>query len=183
MRKKQWPSWKLSKKWRHDFLGNKLIIRTDQRSLKYLASQKLLEGIQHKLMLKLLEFDYVIEYKKGIDNQVADALSRKYQQKEECVPADAPKVNHAISVAVPYWVTKITASYTGDDTCVKLLQELTMDPTSHPKYSLQSLVLRYKGRIYIGTIFENLSTPLPLEATLGQELPFIRSSRFSIGPF
>jgi hypothetical protein len=33
------------KKWRHYFLGNKLIIKTDQSSLKYLASQKLLEGI------------------------------------------------------------------------------------------------------------------------------------------
>jgi hypothetical protein len=48
------------KKWRHYFLGNKLIIKTDQSSLKYLASQKLLEGIQHKLMLKLLEFDFII---------------------------------------------------------------------------------------------------------------------------
>jgi hypothetical protein len=46
------------KKWRHYFLGNQLIIRTDQSSLKYLASQRLLEGIQHKLMLKLLEFDF-----------------------------------------------------------------------------------------------------------------------------
>jgi hypothetical protein len=53
------------KKWRHYLLGNQLTIRTDQRSLKYLSSQRLLEGIQHKLMLKLLEFDYLIEYKQG----------------------------------------------------------------------------------------------------------------------
>jgi hypothetical protein len=53
------------KKWRHYFLGSKLIIKTDQKSLKYLGSQRLIEGIQHKLMLKLLEFDYAIEYKKG----------------------------------------------------------------------------------------------------------------------
>jgi hypothetical protein len=45
--------------------GNKLLIRTDLQSLKYLSSQRLLEGIQHKLMLKLLEFDYKIEYNKG----------------------------------------------------------------------------------------------------------------------
>jgi hypothetical protein len=74
------------KKWRHYFLGNKLIIKTDQSSLKYLASQKLLEGIQHKLMLKLLEFDYVIEYKKGIENKVADALSRKYHEEIDSQP-------------------------------------------------------------------------------------------------
>jgi hypothetical protein len=45
------------RKWRHYLLGNKLFIKTDQKSLKYLTSQRLLEGIQHKLMLKLLEFD------------------------------------------------------------------------------------------------------------------------------
>jgi hypothetical protein len=56
------------KKWRHYFLGNKVIIKIDQRSLQYLGSQRLLEGIQHKLMLKLLEFDYCIEYKKGAEN-------------------------------------------------------------------------------------------------------------------
>ena len=66
------------KKWRHYFLGNKVIIRRDQQILKYLGSQILLEGIQHKLMLKLLEFDYLIEYKKGSDNVVADALSRQF---------------------------------------------------------------------------------------------------------
>jgi hypothetical protein len=33
------------KKWRHYFLGNKFIIKTDHINLKYLASQKLLEGI------------------------------------------------------------------------------------------------------------------------------------------
>jgi hypothetical protein len=59
-------------------VGNKLVIRTDQQSLKFLTSQRLLEGVQHKLMLKLLEYDYSIEYKKGSDNTVADALSRRW---------------------------------------------------------------------------------------------------------
>jgi hypothetical protein len=79
------------KKWRHYLLGNQLTIRTDQQSLKYLSSQRLLEGIQHKLMLKLLEFDYIIEYKQGSHNKVADALSRKGVTDDSCL---------AISVAV-----------------------------------------------------------------------------------
>ena len=60
-------------------MASKLIIKTDQKSLKYMSSQRQLEGIQHKLMLKLLEFDYSIEYKKGSENIAIDALSRKFQ--------------------------------------------------------------------------------------------------------
>jgi len=46
------------KKWRHYFLGSFLIIRTDHQSLKYMIDQRLAEGVQHKLLLKLLEFNY-----------------------------------------------------------------------------------------------------------------------------
>jgi hypothetical protein len=42
-----------------------------------MMSQRLSKGIQHKLLLKLLEFDYIVEYKKGKENIVADALSIK----------------------------------------------------------------------------------------------------------
>jgi hypothetical protein len=70
------------KKWRHYFLGNQVIIKTDQQALKYVGQQRLVDGIQHKLLLKLLEFDYKIEYKKGKENTVADALSRQFQDDE-----------------------------------------------------------------------------------------------------
>jgi hypothetical protein len=66
------------KHWRHYFLGSKLIIKTDQQSLKYITEQRVAEGIQHKLMLKLLEFDFSIEYKRCAENKVADALSRQF---------------------------------------------------------------------------------------------------------
>jgi hypothetical protein len=40
-------------------------------------TQRLTKGIQQKLLMKLLEFDYTSEYKKGKENIVVDALSRK----------------------------------------------------------------------------------------------------------
>lgn len=64
------------KKWKHYFLATSLVIRTDQESLKYIQEQKLTEGIQHKLLLKLLGYNFTVEYKKGKENRAADALSR-----------------------------------------------------------------------------------------------------------
>jgi hypothetical protein len=131
-------------KWRHYFLGNKLIIKTDQKILQCLGSQRLLEGIQHKLMLKLLEFDFSIKYKKGVDNNAADALSRQFQDStsDTCFP---------LSVLVPAWMSDVEASYTLDDHCLKLLQELALNNDSHPNFTFHSGILRYKGRIYIGS--------------------------------
>ena len=92
-------------------------------------------------MLKLLEFDYTIEYKKGKENAAADALSRKFVEEDSC---------QAVSIAVPIWLQEVTTSYHSDKNCSKLLQELALDPQSNPGFSLQSGILRYKGRIYIG---------------------------------
>jgi hypothetical protein len=130
------------RKWRHYLLGNKLIIRTDQRSLKYLSSQKLLEGIQHKLMLKLLEFDFSIEYKQGKANTVADALSRKHS-----TPSDTCL---AITAAVPSWMNDVESTYLQDNKCMQLLQELAINPASHTNFTLSFGILRYKNRIVIG---------------------------------
>ena len=131
------------KKWRHYLLGNQVIIRTDQQSLKYLTSQRLLEGMQHKLMLKLLEFNYIIEYKKGAENSVADALSRRFQDTE-------PDSCHATSHAIPVWMTDVAATYDDDQACLKLLQELAVNATSNNTFSLHDGIIRYKGRIYVG---------------------------------
>ena len=52
------------KQWKHYFLASSVIIKTDQQSLKYIQEQKLTKGIQHKLMVKLLGYNYTVEYKK-----------------------------------------------------------------------------------------------------------------------
>src|SRR4051812_27257666 len=46
------------KKWRHYMLGSKLIITTDHQSLRFMNEQRVTTTMQHKLLLKLLEFDY-----------------------------------------------------------------------------------------------------------------------------
>jgi transposase InsO family protein/ribosomal protein L21E len=132
------------KRWRHYFLGSKLVIKTDQQSLKFITDQRIAEGVQHKLMLKLLEFDFSIEYKKGKENVVADALSRKFWQLS------------AISSATPVWIRDITASYLQDPQVKSVLEQCLVTPTTPPPhYSVKAGVLRYKGRIVVGN-----NTPL-----------------------
>jgi hypothetical protein len=64
-------------KWRPYLLGQSFVVRTDQQSLKFLLEQKVGTPFQQKWITKLLGYDFVVEYKKGAENRVADALSRK----------------------------------------------------------------------------------------------------------
>jgi hypothetical protein len=101
-------------------------------------------------MLKLLEFNYTIEYKKGSENTVADALSRKYQSNDELSSSVIPETCTAISTAIPSWMTEVSASYVDDPACTKLIEELSVRPDSKPRYTFRGGILRYKGRLYVG---------------------------------
>jgi hypothetical protein len=92
------------KKWKHYFASTSLIIRTYQQSLKYIQEQRLVEGIQHKLLIKLLGLNYTVEYKEGRTNKVADALSRATHSHQVL----------AISTIIPKWIEQVLLSYNGD---------------------------------------------------------------------
>ncbi|KAK2966767.1 hypothetical protein RJ640_015365 [Escallonia rubra] len=63
--------------WRHYLLGSRFLIKTDNIATSYFQSQKKLSLKQARWQDFLAEFDYVMEYKPGKANLVADALSRK----------------------------------------------------------------------------------------------------------
>ena len=69
------------RKWRPYLLGQRFIARTDQRSLKYLLEQLVVEGEHHKWMLKLLSYNFDIQYKPRKENTTVDALSRLLTEK------------------------------------------------------------------------------------------------------
>ena len=63
--------------WRPYLLGQKFVIQTDQRRLKFLLEHKIATPKQQKWMAKLMGHDYDIMYKPGHQNNVADALSQR----------------------------------------------------------------------------------------------------------
>ena len=64
--------------WQHYLWPKEFIIHTDHQSLKHLKGQQKLNK-RHARWVEFIEkFPYVIKYKQGKENMVADALSRRY---------------------------------------------------------------------------------------------------------
>jgi hypothetical protein len=82
-----------------------------------------------------------VEYKKGKENKVADALST----------VKAKLFSLITSVAVPMWISEVVKSYANDEHCKDLTQKLALAPSSVPNYTYTKGVLRYKTKIYIGS--------------------------------
>ena len=96
------------KKWRPYLLGRPFVIKTDHQSLKYLLEQRVGTPAQQRWITKLLGYAFIVEYKKGKENVVADALSRSslvmLSEGTLCI----------ISFPTPSWLSNLKKSYTSD---------------------------------------------------------------------
>jgi len=64
--------------WHHYLWPKEFVIHSDHESLKYIRSQNNLNTRHAKWVEFIESFPYVIKHKKGKDNVIADALSRRY---------------------------------------------------------------------------------------------------------
>jgi hypothetical protein len=78
-------------KWSQYLLESKFLISTNNNSLRYLLQQKTLSTKQQKWIEKIVMFDMEILHKRGKDNIVVDALSRKDEETQV----------FAISIVIP----------------------------------------------------------------------------------
>ncbi|WVZ94694.1 LOW QUALITY PROTEIN: hypothetical protein U9M48_040559 [Paspalum notatum var. saurae] len=120
-------------KWKSYLQHREFLIATDHKSLIHLGDQKLQEGLQQKAFLKLMGLQYKVIYKKGSDNRVADALSRR-------------------STSTPCWLEVIIKGYQNDPRAQ--LTELSLTGSNDRGYSLTDGILKYKGRIWLGNNIE-----------------------------
>jgi hypothetical protein len=72
-------------------MGWRFTVKTDHYSLKYLLDQRLATIPQHHWVGKLLGFDFIVEYKSGYMNTVADALSRRDTEEGAVLAILAPR--------------------------------------------------------------------------------------------
>ena len=57
----------------------------------------------------------------------------------------------AISAPVPLWLYEIKSSYSTDAKCQELLSKLAVSLGSEPHFALNQGLLRYKGRLWVGS--------------------------------
>ena len=123
-------------KWKHYLMGRHFVIKTDQRSLKFLTDQRLFTEEQFKWTVKLIGFDFEIQFKLGKENPVADAFSRKamYAAVSVIQLADSEDWFQEVQQE-PKWQ--------------KVIQDLAGDPNFHPGFQFQAGRLLYKGKLVL----------------------------------
>lgn len=103
--------------------------------LKFLVPE-----LQQKAMTKLMGLNYSFQYKKGVENTVADALSR----------LPIATLATALSVVQPLWLQEVVNSYVVDTHAQRLLEELAVVSPNAQGFSLTDSLIRLNGRIWIG---------------------------------
>jgi hypothetical protein len=126
--------------WRPYLLEQRFQIKTDHQSLKYFLEQRISSPEQQKWVTKLFGYDYEIIYKKGKDNVVADALSRKYEDEGSIF---------SLSFILPDWLQAVHQEWLQNLKSSQLIQQLQSNAPSSLGYSWLHEELRHKGRLYL----------------------------------
>ncbi|WVZ14092.1 hypothetical protein V8G54_011658 [Vigna mungo] len=138
------------KQWQQYLLGHFFIIQTDQRSLKELLTQVIQTPEQQHYLVKLLGYDYEIQYKPGRLNVVADALSR----------SDCPLQGELHMLSTPQFVflNELKESQLLDFEFILMRDKVLSNPSFYPLFRWNGDLLLYRGKIWIN----NQSKFIPL---------------------
>lgn len=127
-------------KWRCYLQRGPFVIRTYHESLSHLQDQSLTTELQKKAVVKLPGLQFTVQYKKGTENKVADALSRVAHSIEF----------YAISVSTPVWIQEVIKSYELDPQSRKLLQELAFNSPNSQGFTLQNGLIYRHQQLVVG---------------------------------
>jgi hypothetical protein len=126
-------------KWRQYLQHQEFIIKTDHKSLEYLTQQNLHSEMQRKAMARLMGLQFKVVYRKGIENTVADALSRVHHL---CLL-------QAVSSVKPSWIQELLNAYATDAKAQQLLAQLSIKSPDDKGFSLDQGLIRFQGKLWV----------------------------------
>ena len=127
-------------------------MRTDHQSLKFLLEQRIASPAQQKWLVKLLGYAFVVEYKKGVENNVAVALSRRSDYiPMSCQQDESSKTSCLLLLSVPdpTWLYILKDSYSQDQFMQQLIQSIQAG-TAPIGFTWKNNLVFYKGRFFLG---------------------------------
>jgi hypothetical protein len=119
-------------KFKQYLVGGRFVVKTNHDSLKHFLEQKDLSERQQKWVSKIQGYDFDIEYVKGKNNVVADALSRR-------------PIAFAMSEIAVNWKSLLLVEYSKDVFAGELIDGKIYDDM----YTIVDDIIYYKGRIYL----------------------------------
>lgn len=138
--------------WRHYLLGKAFTVHTDHKSLKHFLQQRVTSPDQQCWLAKLLGYQFEVKYKPGLENKVADALSRCHGD-----------VDLKSLISYPTWLggKKLLEEVAKDPAIQKIMTEVQNQQEIKAGYEVKQGVLFYHGRLVISPT--SPSIPLLLE--------------------
>ncbi|KAK3022848.1 hypothetical protein RJ639_046993 [Escallonia herrerae] len=133
--------------WRHYLLGSSFIVRTDNTAVSHFLSQSKLTSKQARWQELLAEFNFMLEYRAGSTNSVADALSRRAELDQVALMAMNAIVRADSRVAINIG-KKIKKALTRDPVAQQLLKLIESGKTR--QFWQEDGLLMTKGRRYWG---------------------------------
>jgi hypothetical protein len=141
------------RQWRHYLLGSKdpVVIETDHRSLEYIQTQPHIAPKEVRWIEYMQQYNFVMKYREGKTNLVADSLSRRadHQPSELKAEVDAHTLHNIVedpTQILPQEIAQLKASY--------LMDDYTRQRITHPdQYSdctmRDGLLFDNRGRLII----------------------------------
>jgi hypothetical protein len=139
------------KQWRHYLLGTKdpFVIETDHRSLEYIQSQPHIAPMEVRWIEHLQQFNFVMKYREGKTNIVADSLSRRADHipvEKESHTLQAMENKEKDTHPLRYDLDQLKASYHTDD----FTRPRITHPDQHPDcYVRDGLLYDRQDRLII----------------------------------
>ncbi|TYK25904.1 Ty3/gypsy retrotransposon protein [Cucumis melo var. makuwa] len=123
-------------RWHHYLLWRKFMVKTDQRSLKFLLEQSVIQPQYQKWIAKLLGYSFDVVYQPGLENRAADALSK--------IPLTV-HLNQLMALAL-LDVAVIREEVNRDPRLQEIIRLMEEQQLEILHYTLHQGVLKFKGR-------------------------------------